>query len=188
VKKIKLLISLALIITLSGLWIGCGEKLTSSLDEAEITDGTPTADIQWVPAQADFIDQVNALGKRAFDGSIITPRWGGVVGGWRTFNNKAVFPPNAVDRRTWVTVGVIIDNNNVEVEFLPSGSFNEYIEVTLSYAHLDISGDIESYLKVYFSQDDGNHWNLVDSPLTFNYRNKTVTFLTDHFTRYSWGI
>lgn len=187
-KIIKLLISLTLLVTISGFWIGCGEQMTSSPTEPEFSDGIPVADIQWVPAKADFISQVKALEKKAFDGSIITPRWGGIVGGWKTYNNKAVFPPYAVYRKTWVTVEVITVNNNVEVEFLPSGSFNQNIQVTLSYAHLEISGDIESFLKVYYSQDDGEHWNLVDSQVTFDYENKTATFQTNHFTRYGWGI
>jgi hypothetical protein len=187
-KKINLLIGVFLLIVGSVIWIGCGEKLTSSLNEPEITGGIPAEDVQWVPAKADFVNQVNALGKKVFDCAMITPKWGGVVGGKGTYNNMVVFPPNAVDRFTWVTVKVVMDRNNVAVEFLPSGSFNEYVEVTLSYAHLDIDEDIESLLKVYFSQDDGSHWNLVDSQVTFDHENKTATFLTDHFTRYGWGI
>jgi len=132
---------------------------------------------------------MTALKKFVSDGKLITAADGGVVGGANTLNNKVEFPANAVEEDTYVTVKVKYNKHGIfYVEFLPTGSFNEFVDVTLSWDYLDIDASSVENLTIYFSQDGGKYWFPIGTEPMVNYETKTVTFKINHFTRYSWGI
>lgn len=169
---------------------GCSENSISSPGDPVQAVGIHVDDIQWIPAKSEFAEKFTALRKFVVDGKLITASEGGVVGGPQTYNNSVNFPPNAVDEDTYVTVEVKQSGPRLfYVEFLPSGNFNEMVEVTLSWAHLDLDAEhlIES-LKIYYSQDNGKYWFPADSEILIDPDLKTATFKIDHFTRFGWGI
>jgi len=190
-RKTSLIISLLLMIVAVAFINGCSENSVSGPDNPAESAGIYVNDIQWAPVKPEFINNLKALKKEVTAGKLITAAKGGVVGGANTFNNKVVFPPGAVDKDTYVTVTVNYDkkiNNLAYIEFLPSGSFNKPVEVTLSWDFLDVDISSVADLKAYFSQDGGDYWFPVESSIDVNYDTKTAKFLIDHFTRFGWGI
>lgn len=184
-----LLISLLLIFAVAIFINGCSENSVSNPGDPAQSVGIYVDDIQWVAAKPEFVSKLTSLKKSVIDGKMITPAAGGRVGGKSTYNNAVEFPPNAVKENTYVTVEVECnDDGIVWVEFLPSGSFEELVEITLSWEHLDIDTPSIADLNIYFSQDNGNYWFLVDSGTMIDYEAKTITFKIDHFTRFGWGI
>ncbi|MBC8491818.1 MAG: hypothetical protein H8D42_04590 [Candidatus Marinimicrobia bacterium] len=187
--KTHLLFSLVLIFSVLIFINGCSENSVSNPSEPVESIGIHMDDIQWVSAKPEFVSQLKALKKSVIDGKLISVAEGGTVGGENTYNNSVVFPPGAFNEDTYVTVEVEYNKNGIVwVEFLPSGSFNEFVEATLSWEHLDIDELLIADLNIYFSQDDGEYWFNLDSEPVINYENKTVTYKTNHFTRYGWGI
>lgn len=87
---------------------------------------------------------------------------------------------------TYVTVEVL-GGDYAAVEFNPNMTFNKNVTITLSYAGVDL-GDGSPYdLKpVWYNPDTGN-WEYVDSPVTVNTEAKTISFQTNHFSRYGWS-
>ncbi len=188
-RRTGLLLSLVLIFSVAIFINGCSENSVSSPNEPVESIGINVDDIQWVSAKPEFVSKLKSLKKSVIDGKLISVTEGGTVGGENTYNNSVVFPPGAVNEDTYVTVEVKYNKNGVVwVEFLPSGSFNEFVDMTLSWEYLDIDEPSIADLNIYFSHDDGEYWFLLDSEPVINYVNKTVTFKTNHFTRYGWGI
>ncbi|MCK4715424.1 MAG: hypothetical protein KAT54_01325, partial [Candidatus Marinimicrobia bacterium] len=73
--------------------------------------------------------------------------------------------------------------------FLPSMTFEKDVKITLSWAFLDLDDDEEFEFNIYFSDDGGYVWfPLEKTKLVIDYDKKTVTFKTDHFSRYGWGF
>ncbi|MDO9549100.1 MAG: hypothetical protein Q7J65_09080 [Candidatus Marinimicrobia bacterium] len=186
-----LLISLFLIFAVAVFINGCSENSISNPSDPARSVGIHVDDIQWVSAKPEFTSKMTALKKSVIDGKLITVANGGVVGSENTLNNMVEFPANAVGEDTYVTVEVKYNKHGIfYVEFLPGGTFNEFVDVTLSWAYLDI-GDEENIiaeLNIYFSQDGGKYWFPVDSEVMVDYGSKTATFKTNHFSRYGWGI
>jgi len=186
--RTSLLISILLIFVVAVFINGCSENSISNPGDPAKSVGIYVDDIQWVSAKPEFINKIMTL-KKPVAGQLITVAGGGVVGGENTFNNSVVFPANAVSEDTYVTVEVKYNSSGViYVEFLPSGSFNEFVEVTLSWAYLNVDAVTIDDLNVYFSQDDGTYWFCLDSEASLYDEAKTVTFKIDHFTRFGWGI
>ena len=188
--KVKMNLAVSLLIIVAAVFIiGCSESSVSGPEETAQAAGIYVDDIQWVSAKPEFITKMTALKKKVKEEKLITVVNGGAVGGEYTFNNSVMFPPNALTEDTKVSVEVKYnDKGIVYVEFLPSGSFNEFVEMTLSWEYLDIDEPSIADLNIYFSQDDGSYWFLLDSGATIDYDAKTVTFKIDHFTRFGWGI
>ncbi|MCD6441335.1 MAG: hypothetical protein J7L86_06080 [Candidatus Marinimicrobia bacterium] len=186
--KSFLILSLCFVFFTTLIMNGCSENFLSSPTEPVASIGIHVNDIQWAPVKADFIGKLKVLEKSTIAGKTIVASNGGTVGGEKTFNNWVTFPPNALSENTYVTVEVICEDNFVCVEFLPSGTFNDYVDITLSWEQLDVDEPTIADLNIYFSRDDGNYWFPIDSEPVINYDNKTVTFKTNHFTRYGWGI
>ena len=187
--RTNLLICILLIFVVAVFINGCSENSVSNPGEPAQSVGIHVDDIQWVSAKPEFTSKITALKKFVSDGKLITAADGGVVGGVSTLNNMVEFPANAVSEDTYVTVEVKYNKNGIfYVEFLPSGTFNEFVDVTLSWDYLDIDAPSIEALNIYFSQDDGAYWFLLDSGATIDYDAKTVTFKIDHFTRFGWGI
>jgi len=187
--RTHLLFSLLLIFAVAIFVNGCSENSISNPGEPAQSVGIHVDDIQWVSATPEFTSKMTALKKFVIDGKLITVADGGVVGGENTFNNSVVFPANAVGEDTYVTVEVKYNKHGIfYVEFLPGGTFNEFVEATLSWEHLDIDKPTIEELNIYFSQDGGKYWFPVDSEVMIDYDLKTATFKTSHFSRYGWGF
>ncbi|MBU1875103.1 hypothetical protein KJ688_15450 [bacterium] len=187
--RTHLLIGLLLIFAVAVFINGCSENSVSNPGDPAQSVGIHVDDIQWVSATPEFTSKMTALKKFVVDGKLITTASGGVVGGASTLNNMVEFPANAVSEDTYVTVEVKYNKNGIfYVEFLPSGTFNEFVNVTLSWDYLDIDAPSIEELNIYFSQDGGKYWFPIDTELFVNYELKTVAFKIDHFTRFGWGI
>jgi len=187
--RTNLLICVLLVFAVAVFINSCSENSVSNPDDPSLSVGVHVDDIQWVSAKPEFTSKMTALKKFVVDGQLITAADGGVVGGANTLNNMVEFPANAVSEDTYITVEVKYNKNGIfYVEFLPSGTFNEFVDVTLSWDYLDIDASSVEDLTIYFSQDGGKYWFPIDTELVVNYENKTVTFKIDHFTRFGWGI
>ncbi|MCG2715059.1 MAG: hypothetical protein L6422_02020, partial [Candidatus Marinimicrobia bacterium] len=108
-------------------------------------------------------------------------------------DNLVHIPPYAIDEKEYVTVEVLCIEDKLQtgagVEFLPGITFNKYVDLTLSWAFLDLEDGEEVEFKIYFSEDGGSVWFLLaEADMVIDYDEKTVSFQTDHFTRYAWGI
>jgi hypothetical protein len=151
-------------------------------------------DIQWIPVKTEVLEKLNALSKTGITGKMITPESGGIVGGNITFENKVMIPPYAVIEQTFVTVEVLCiegkQQTGIGVEFLPSMTFEKHVDITLSWAFLDLEDGEEFEFNIYFSEDGGYVWFPLETEteIVIDYDEKTVTFTTNHFTRYGWGI
>ncbi len=186
--------------------ISCSENpLSSDLNtQGAQPEALPKEAIQWLTwdsAIASELDQPSSLAKkgnahqyqngRGYAAKMITPQHGGIVGGNVTFGNQVMLPPGAVSTNTFISLEVLCgqDNDNIAaVELLPSITFNEDVEVTLSWKYVNWYGDpIEEGLQVFYSDDGGNTWYVVPDPI-IDLENRTVTVRVNHFTRYAWGL
>ncbi len=188
-----LLLSLVLIFSVAVFINGCSENSVSNPNEPVESIGIHVDDIQWIPVKTEVLEKLKALAKTGMTGKMITPDVGGIVGGNMTFENKVELPPYAVEENTFVTVEVLCIEDKKQtsagVEFLPSMTFEKDVEVTLSWAFLDLEDGEEFKFNIYFSEDGGYVWFPLDKDkVVIDYDEKTVTFKTDHFTRYGWGI
>jgi len=191
-RRTGLLFSLVLIFSVAIFINGCSENSVSNPSEPIESIGFHVDDIQWIPAKPEVMDKLNALSKTGMTGKMITPKDGGVVGGNITLDNKVKISPYAVEENTFVTVEVLCVEGKTQsgmgVEFLPSMMFEKDVEVTLSWAFLDLEDGEEFEYNIYFSEDGGYIWFPLETEMIVDYDKKTVTFKTDHFSRYGWGI
>jgi len=193
-QKRVLTVSAVALMALSFFLASCAEDSFMGPDPAQ-SKAIPTEEIQWIGWNAEVQPEMEGIGKIGFAGKMITPQAGGIVGGTKTLENKVEFPKGAVDDNTFVTVEVLCLDGREQcgagVEFLPSGSFNKPVTITLSWEYLEILTDIEaSQFKIYYSEDaDGAEWYQLDAAyIEIDYENKLVIFQADHFTRYQWGL
>ncbi|MCX7761298.1 MAG: hypothetical protein N2252_00520 [Candidatus Kryptonium sp.] len=126
------------------------------------------------------------LAKKGFDGKWVFPFKDAIVGGKKTYNNSVYIPAGAVSKPTYVTVEVL-GGDYAAVEFNPSMTFNKNVTITLSYAGVDLGGRSPYDLKpVWYNPETGN-WEYVNSPVTVNTSKQTISFQTNHFSRYGWS-
>ena len=170
----------------------CEKELIGPSPETQNDVGLTRDQINWARPKAEYADKLDELAKRGYAGAWISPERGGFVGGFLTLGNYVYIPAGAVESRTYFTVDVIKetvgDVNTLMIEYLPGMNFLKPVTLTLSWDFLDISlSDIQSgNFDIYYSQD-GELWYPVDhSIMTFNYYFKTVSFNTDHFSRWGW--
>jgi hypothetical protein len=191
-RRTGLLFSLVLIFSVAIFINGCSENSLSNPNEPVESIGIHADDIQWIPAKPEVMEKLNALAKIGKTGKMIIPENGGIVGGHMTLDNKVEIPPDAVKEKIYVTVEVLCiegkQQTGMGVEFLPSMYFEKDVEVTLSWAFLDLGDSEEFEFNIYFSDDGGYVWFLLETEMIIDYDKKTVTFKTDHFSRYGWGF
>lgn len=126
------------------------------------------------------------LAKKGFAGKWVFPDKDAKVGGKKTYDNSVYIPAGAVSEPTYVTVEVL-GGDYAAVEFNPSMTFNKNVTITLSYAGVDLGGGSPYDLKpVWYNPDTGN-WEYVDSPVTVDTKKQTISFQTNHFSRYGWS-
>jgi hypothetical protein len=126
------------------------------------------------------------LAKKGFDGKWVFPDKDAVVGGKKTYKNSVYIPAGAVSERTYVTVEVL-DREYAVVEFNPSMTFNTSVTITLSYAEVDL-GNLSPYdLKPVWYNPETGAWEYVNSPVTVDTKKQTLSFQTNHFSRYAWS-
>jgi len=192
-RETCLLLSLVLIFSVAVFINGCSENSISSPNEPVESIGIHVDDIQWIPVKTEVMEKLKALAKTGMTGKMIQPDGGGIVGGNITLENKVIIPPYAVEEKTFVTVEVLCIEDKKQtsagVEFLPPMDFEKDVTITLSWAFLDLEDSEEFEFNIYFSEDDGYVWfPLEKTKLVIDYDEKTVTFKSDHFSRYGWGI
>jgi len=181
------LVSLVLVST-------CDKQVTGSNDDVMPMTALTKNQINWISPTAEYAAKLDELAKTGHAGGWISPEKGGFVGGTTTFGNYVYFPEGAVQSWTYFTVDAVKEESDgvktLSYEFLPSMTFEQPVTVCLSWSFLDISyEDIQNgNFQIYYSQDDENWYPIDKSTLAINYYAKTVSFQTDHFTRYGWGF
>jgi len=192
-RETCLLLSLVLIFSVAVFINGCSENSISSPNEPVESIGIHVDDIQWIPVKTEVMEKLKALAKTGMTGKMIQPDVGGIVGGNITLENKVEIPPRAIKEKVFVTVEVLCIEDKKQtsagVEFLPPMDFEKDVTITLSWAFLDLEDGEEPEFNIYFSEDGGYVWfPLEKTKMVIDYDEKTVTFKTDHFTRYGWGF
>ena len=191
-QRTHLLLGLVLIFSVAIFINGCSENSVSNPNEPVESIGIHVDDIQWIPAKPEIMEKLKSFSKIGMTGKMITPKNGGIVGGHMTLDNKVEIPPYAIKEKTYVTVEVCYIDDKLQtgagVEFLPSMTFEKDVTITLSWAFLDLGDGEEFEFNIYFSDDGGYVWFPLETEMIIDYDEKTVTFNTDHFTRYGWGI
>ncbi|MFH1213171.1 MAG: hypothetical protein V1681_03730 [Candidatus Neomarinimicrobiota bacterium] len=193
-KKIVSLGMCCLVLMSMVLVTTCEKQVTGAVEETNQVVGISKDQINWISPLPENAGKLDALAKSCHAGAWVSVNRGGFVGGYMTFGNSVSFPAGAILENTYFTLDAVKerigDKNTLSFEFLPSMTFQKPVTITLSWDFLDISySDIQNgNFQVYYSQD-GETWYPVDqSSLTPDYHNQTVSFLSDHFTRYGWGF
>lgn len=194
-KQFKLM-TFALVAVAVALMVNCGEEtIMGPSPQLSQGQGIPTEQITWLKWKPEVTRDMMGLGKSGFANKMIQPDNGGSIGGTATLDNEVYIPAGALNEKTFITVQVLYFEKNEQtgagVEFLPGGQFNKPVTVTLSWEYLDIVTDQDALdFKVYYCENsDGDTWYELDTDyVDIDYSNKLVTFLTDHFTRYQWGL
>lgn len=194
--KSKSLFWVVFVISVLGIvfFSGCS-KDSLTAPEAAVTPavekGVSSESIQWVQWKQEAVNELARRPMWGYDRQRIRRDFGGVVGGFMTFNNMVEIPAYAFEEHSRdITVCVVRDNEDenvgAAVDFLPSQKFVKDVKVTLSYANLDYEGNPED-LCVYWLDEDNNTWILVPNP-EVNLEAQTISVYVNHFTRYGWGL
>lgn len=194
-KKNKLIPIIGFLIIGTVSLMGCSSDLLTA-PEGETQNqsvsqiGIPSDQLNLVSWNSDIVNQLQALGKKAYSLKQIKAHRGGTVGGEKTFGNKVNIPANALSEDTWISVEVGCANAGGQcgatVEFLPSMNFLLDVTVTLSYDVLNFSGDPND-LKVYWYDTTSELWIEVEGGI-LDEASKTVSVQVDHFTQYAWAL
>ncbi len=172
----------------------CEKQVAGPAEDVLQLTGVSKSEVNWVMLSAEYAGKIDELAKSGYAGGWVSPEYGGFVGGMQTFGNSVYFPAGAVQSRTYVTVDAVIEEVNgvrtISYEFLPSMTFSTPVTINLSWAFLDISYDdiVNGNYQIYYSQDDETWYPIDKSTVTVNYYWRTISFPTDHFTRYGWGF
>jgi hypothetical protein len=132
-----------------------------------------------------FFTRVTSFHKDPFSvGGWVGP-WGGSVGGSSaSYYNKVTFPPYALSRYTRVTLEMT-DPTISQVELDPSMHFNRPVMVSLSYDGFNVTDP--THMAIYWYNPPTGNWDLITGSPTVDTNLKTVTFWTDHFSKYGFG-
>lgn len=195
-KKNKLIPIISFLIIGTVSLMGCSSDLLTAPEGetnnqlASNPSGIPSDQLNLVSWNSDIVNQLQALGKKAYSLKHIKAHNGGTVGGEKTFGNKVNIPANALSEDTWISVEVgCVDANGqcgATVEFLPSMNFQLDVTVTLSYDVLNFNGDPNT-LKVVWYDETSGLWVEVDGAV-IDEASKTVSVQVDHFTRWAWAL
>lgn len=119
----------------------------------------------------------------------------------KMFHAKIVIPQGALDKDTVISLTKIdqvvalpddIIEGGVIIEFGPDGTvFNKNIVITIPYDDADNDGIVdytdipEDQLSVIYWDSSAKQWTNVDSITSRDTINNTITFETDHFSKYT---
>lgn len=180
----RLLISLGIAIVAA---LALSFILTSCTDNPVITTGKPVIvhKIQPIAWNSEF--KAGVLTKDGYASGVATPNQGTVVGGNDTYGVSVYIPAGAVGSATEITLKV--PKGDIAVaEFGPSMQFNKPVTVTFPYDALDLGGKSPYELKPIWFNPSTGEWEYVSSSVTVNTENKTISFQTNHFSRYAWSF
>jgi hypothetical protein len=122
-------------------------------------------------------------GKLGYAEKDVKPDQQARVGGNKTLGNLVEIPAGAVSRETTITVDVV-DPGFAAVDFGPSMKFNRSVSVTLSYAGTTVD---PTKINIYWWDPNANAWVMISDHPAIDTHKQTVSFPTDHFSRYAWG-
>ncbi len=128
--------------------------------------------------------KLNAINTVVTASATLDPEVGGVVGGDETFGNYVYIPPLTFSETTTFTV-TAADEEFSWVEFGPSMQFNGNVVVTLDFSRFGLTKKKAKKLKVYYFNESTGQWEKVKPP--YYYTETSVSFRTNHFSRYGWG-
>lgn len=128
--------------------------------------------------------KLNSINAIVTASATLNPEVGGVVGGTETFGNYVFIPPNTFNETTTFTV-TAADEEFTWVEFGPSMQFNGNVIVTLDFSRFGLTQKEAKKLKVYYFNESTGKWEKVRPP--YYYTETSVSFQTNHFSRYGWG-
>jgi len=185
----KLTISLVVVLFVSTLLItGCQESISpvapvdQSISQTIESKNTPPAGVTFLRAITN--PKLNTVNTVATASATLDPAVGGVVGGDETFGNFVYIPPYTFNETTTFTV-TAADEEFSWVEFGPSMQFNGNVVVTLDFSRFGLTKDQAKKLKVYYYNEEKGKWEKVKGP--YYYTETSVSFQTNHFSRYGWG-
>lgn len=146
--------------------------------------------VGWDIEKLEPTSELSSLAKFGTTSKMITTSAGGTVGGQMTLGNIVTLPPGAVNENTSISVSILNleghEQTGAGVDFSPNMQFDKPIEIVLSWEFLDSSVDIEDMI-IYYSRDDGYTWHIIEES-EIDLENNTITIITNHFTRYAWGL
>ncbi len=131
----------------------------------------------------------NSSSYRVEDGELgyaerdVKPNQQAKIGGSNTLGNLVQIPAGAVGTTTTITVAVS-NPGFAAVDFGPTMQFNQSVTVTLSYAGTTVD---PTKIKIYWWDPNANDWVMISDHPSINFDKQTVSFPTDHFSRYAWG-
>lgn len=143
---------------------------------------TPPAGVTFLRAPVN--PKMNSINTIVTVSATLDPSVGGVVGGDETFGNYVSIPANSFNEVTTFTV-TAADEEFSWVEFGPSMTFSAPVTITLDFSRLGLTQKEAKKLKVYYFNEEKNKWKKVKGP--YYYTETSVSFNTNHFSRYGWG-
>lgn len=182
-------ISLVVVLFVSTLLItGCQETISpvapvdNSIVQVKQDKNTPPEGVTFLRAITN--PKMNSVNSVVTASATLDPAVGGTVGGAETFGNYVYIPANTFNQTTTFTV-TAADEEFSWVEFGPSMEFNGNVVVTLDFSRFGLTKKEAKKHKVYYFNERKGKWVKVRGPYT--YTETSVTFYTDHFSRYGWG-
>jgi len=186
-KRISsLLVAVLFVSTL--LITGCQESFSpvapvdQSISQVKQDKNTPPEGVTFLRAITN--PKLNSINTVATASVTLDPAVGGVVGGDETFGNYVYIPPYTFNETTTFTV-TAADEEFSWVEFGPSMQFNGNVVVTLDFSRFGLTQKEAKKLKVYYFNEEKGKWEKVKGP--YFYTETSVSFQTNHFSRYGWG-
>lgn len=167
---------------------GCQETISpvAPVDQSKVQvkqdKNTPPAGVTFLRAITN--PKLNSLNTVATASATLDPAVGGTVGGDETFGNYVYIPPYTFNETTTFTV-TAADEEFSWVEFGPSMQFNGNVVVTLDFSRFGLTKKDAKKLKIYYYDEEEGEWEKVKGP--YVYTETSVTFFTNHFSRYGWG-
>jgi len=165
-----------------------------------VKEAIPAEEISWISWKPEALALLSARDDDDDDGGSvgiqtkhIKANKKGKVGGGKTFHNKVKLPAHSLTEDMDITVAVlnVVDGQQAGagVDFLPSQQFLRDVQVTLSWAYLDVppGSDPGIDFTPYYSEDGGSTWYELTN-YSVDYQKQRIVIWVDHFTRFSWGI
>ena len=167
---------------------GCQESISpvapvdQSITQIKQDKNTPPVGVTFLRAITN--PKLNSINTVVTASATLEPSSGGVVGGSETFGNYVYIPPYTFNETTTFTV-TAADEEFSWVEFGPSMTFNGNVVVTLDFSRFGLTKKEAKKLKVWYYNENKGKWEKVKGP--YYYSETSVTFFTNHFSRYGWG-
>jgi predicted small lipoprotein YifL len=185
----NLINSLVTVLLVSTLFItGCKETISpvapvdQSITQTIQDKNTPPPGVTFLRAITN--PKTNSINAIVTASATLDPEVGGVVGGTETFGNYVLIPPYTFNETTTFTV-TAADEEFTWVEFGPSMQFNGNVFITLDFSRFGLTKKEAKKLKVYYFNEENGQWKKVKGP--YHYTETSVSFRSNHFSRYGWG-